>query len=477
MKKLKPNKHICYLYLLIPLIVNALISYSSNEDIWYIMRYGKIILQNGFIHTDILSIHSGLHIVIQQGFSNVIFYLIYNYLGDYGFFLLCELFIGLYLFVIYKICMLLSNKKVLLSVLISSITCTLLEFSFITPRPQLFTYLHLLIIIYIMEKFYKNNKTKLIYFLPLISLLQINLHAALWYYLFLFILPYIIVLSIQKNKNVFKIIIIMIIMFLVGFINPYTYENVFFPFMTYSSVINNYIQELYPANIVCPELPVMVISIFFYIILIAQLLIYIYYKEGKFELRHLFLFGGTTILALANVRNIPIFIITTLPILSNYLKKKNFSVKNNYVDTRKHWIIMIFFIIIISLFNTYRLESGVKKGGDFLKENYDQNIVVYTNLDYGSYIEYLGFHSYFDTRAEVFLKKANKKEDIFLEAMDIEKKCINYKEFIKKYQFTHMIVYKNSCLYHYLKKDKIKIIFNDKEYAIFELSYAKELNQ
>lgn len=101
------------------------------------MKYGEVILQNGFIHTDILSMHSGLHIVIQQGFSNIIFYLIYKYLGNFGFFLLCELFVGLYLFIIYKICMLLSNKKVLLSVLIASISCTLLEMSFITPRPQI----------------------------------------------------------------------------------------------------------------------------------------------------------------------------------------------------------------------------------------------------------------------------------------------------------------------------------------------------
>ena len=142
MKRFKPNKYICYLYVFIPLIINAIINYSSNEDIWYIMKYGEIILQKGFIHTDVLSIHSGLHIVIQQGFSNVLFYLIYKYLGDYGFFLLCELMIGLYLFIIYKICMLLSNKKALLSVMIACITCILLEVNFITPRPQLFTFFH-----------------------------------------------------------------------------------------------------------------------------------------------------------------------------------------------------------------------------------------------------------------------------------------------------------------------------------------------
>ncbi len=469
MKKFEPNKYICYLYCLIPLLVNAVLNYSGNEDIWYIMKYGEIILQKGFIHTDVLSIHSGLHIVIQQGFSNIIFYLIYKYIGDYGFFLLCELYICLYLYIIYKICMLLSKNKVLLSVLIATITCSLLESSFITPRPQLFTYFHLLSIIYIMEVFYKNPKTRLLYLLPLISLLQINLHASLWYYLFLFMLPYVVSLIINKNKNVLRILIIMVIMFLVGFINPYTYENVFFPIATYSSVINQYIMELYPVNIMSSEKSVLLNSVLFFFIFFAELLIYIYYKKGKLEIRHLFLIGGTSLLAFSNLRNIPIFIIGTLPLLASYLQNMNWKVKDEYVDTKKCWILFSIFILILAGLNNYRLKSDVKEGGDFLKENYNQDIVVYTGLDYGSYIEYLGFHSYFDTRAEVFLKKANKKEDIFLEAMNLERYCVNYKGLINKYKFTHMIVHKNACLYYYLKKDNVNIIFDSKEYAIFEL--------
>lgn len=90
-----------------------------------------------------------------------------------------------------------------------------------------------------------------------------------------------------------------------------------------------------------------------------------------------------------------------------------FSVINYYIETKKYWIVLIILILLVAYFHPSRLESEVKNGGDYLKNNYNQDIVVYTNLDYGSYIEYLGFHSYFDTRAEVFLKKANKKKKIF----------------------------------------------------------------
>lgn len=470
MKKYVPNKYICYLYFIVPLIINAILRYSANEDIWYIMKYGQIILEKGFIHTDVLSIHSGLHIVIQQSFSNILFYLIYKYLNSFGFFLLCELMVGLYLFIMYKICMLLSKKNILLSVLLPIITCILLETNFITPRPQLFTFLNILLIMYILEKFYKDNNSKSIYFLPLISLLQMNFHGALWYFIFLFMLPYIAQMIIEKNKNVLKILLMMVIMFLVGFINPYTYENVFFPFTTYDPIINNYIMELFPINIASPQPTIVLISIYFYLILAVILLIYIYYKKGKLELRHLFLLGGTTILALINIRSIPLFIIGSIPPLANYLKPMKIKLREDYVDTKIAWAILIILIFVIGILHPMRLESKVEKGGKYLEKNYPKDIIIYTNLDYGSYIEYLGFHSYFDTRAEVFTKKANKKKEIFREAARVENTCSNYKYFIERYKFTHLIVYKNSCLYHYLKQDKIKIIFKDKEYVIFEIN-------
>ena len=37
--------------------------------------------------------------------------------------------------------------------------------------------------------------------------------------------------------------------------------------------------ELYPINIVSPEPPILAISVFFYVVLVSELLIYIYYKK------------------------------------------------------------------------------------------------------------------------------------------------------------------------------------------------------
>ena len=466
-KNYKPYKSVIYLYFCIPLILNAVINYSNNEDIWYMMKYGEHILRSGFIHTDVLSMHSNLHIVIQQSFTNVIYYILYHFMGSFGLFLLLEGLIILYLYFLYKLCMKLSNNKLVSSIL-SIITVLLLQLNFITPRSQIFTYLFVIILLYIMEEFYKNNNTKLIFFLPVLSLLQINLHGALWYILFIMLLPYIVQLIIDKNKNVFKIMGLSIIMFLVGFINPYTYENVFFPFTCYSPYMNTFIAELKPVNIFDSSTSVSLVSYIFYFLLSIILLIYIYYKKGKLEIRHLLLLGGSTFMALANLRSIAFFIIASIPMLANYLKDVKIDVIEGNNSNKKVWLFIIGIIICTSILNNDRLVSNVNGGARYLKKHYGTNIVLYSGLDYGSYLEYLGFHPYFDTRAEAFLKKTNKKEDIFREQMMVQDGIVDYDKFIDKYKFTHFVVYNKSYLNYYLKKNSsYKVIYKKKKYTIY----------
>ena len=468
LKKYKPYKNIIYLYFSIPLILNAITSYSSNEDIWYMMKYGEYILKKGFIHTDVLSMHSNFHIVIQQSFTNIIYYIIYKFLGSYGIFLFLELIIILYLYLLYKLCMKMCNNK-LISVILSIITVVFLQSNFITPRSQIFTYLFVIILLYIMESFYKNNNTKLIYFLPLLSLLQINLHGALWYILFILMIPYVFQLIIDKNKKVFNMIIIMIIIFIIGFINPYTYENVFFPFTCYSTHINKFINELKPINLIDSNINIVRVSYFFYITLGSIILLYIYYKKGKLEIRHLLLLIGTAFMSLINIRSMPFFLLATIPMLSNYLKNIKIDLIDNNIKTQKTWSILIIIILVLSILNKNRLISRVDKGANYLKNNYSTNIILYNTFDYGPYLEYLDFHPYIDTRAEAFLKKTNKNEDIFNEMLNVEIGNINYENFIKKYKFTHFIIYNKEKFYFYLKNNpNYKEIFKENKYSIFE---------
>ena len=431
------------------------------------LKYGEYIIHHGFPHTDMLSMHSGLHIVIQQPLSNILFYFIYHYTGSYGLFLLLEILIIIYLYLIYKLCMLLSNNKFISSIL-SILTVILLQSLFITPRGQLFTYLFLIITLYILEAFYKNNKTKLIYLLPIISILQINFHAAFWYILFIFMLPYIFQLIIDKNKNIYKIIIIAVVMFMVGFINPYTYENVFFPFLTYSNYINQFIAELSSPIITSSEKSLIIMSYLFYIIFGIIVLLYIYNKKGRLTIRHLLLLFGTAFMTLTSIRLISFFFIGSIPMLAYNLKNIKYDFVKDGKSTKITWIIIIIFIFIISILNSNKLKSAYSDGINYLKKKYGTDIIFYSGFDSGSYAEFVGFHPYMDTRAEVFTKKGNHKKNIFKENVQIVYYSNYYKEIFNKYKFTHLLIRKEFDIYKEIKKDKdYKIIYNKKKYAIF----------
>ena len=64
--------------------------------------------------------------------------------------------------------MVISNKKVFSSVITSSIIDILLMTYFVTPRPQMFTFLIFIILLYILEK-YLQKESKFIWLIPVVT--------------------------------------------------------------------------------------------------------------------------------------------------------------------------------------------------------------------------------------------------------------------------------------------------------------------
>ncbi len=485
-KKYQPPKHICFLYFFVPIFVSTILNIDRENDIWFLLNHGKYVLQNGFPTIEPFSMHQGFSFVMQQWLSAVIFYLVYNFLGKYGLFLLMIFVNILILFLLYKLCMKLSDNRFRLSVIISSITTILLEI-FLLPRPQIFTYVNLISVLYIMESVYRNKSSKLVYLLPLISLLQINLHASLWFLLFLFMLPYIIYFIIAKIKDkksyhLSKLFIIIIVMFLVGFINPYGIKNISYVFTSYGDFyINNMVIEMFS--------PFRMLGInnfafyYVYLILFFTIAIYIVNKKGELFLPHMLLFIGVSYLAITSLRNAALLIIGTIPFLAWYLKnlfpktKEKKAVLNS--KSKIQYISIIIFLLIYNIVvvsvKGVSFTNPLEKGIDYLlKYNDVEDIILYTSYNDGSYAEYRGLKPYMDTRAEIFLKANNHKADIMKEYFLVQKKEISCQEFLDKYHFTHLIINQNDSLYdELLKNSNYKVIYKGKYrkgyYKIFEL--------
>lgn len=443
--KWEPPKIVVFISLFIPFLFLFLMDFKLDNDFWFLINTGKYIINNGIPHIEPFTIHSNLSFVAQQWLTDIIFYLIYNKFNIYGMYIFILISNTIIVFLLYKISMLISNNQRKLSMVTSAIVDIMLIMSFLTTRPQVFDIILLLLELYLIELYIKRNNKKCLIGLPIISLLMINLHASVWPMLFVFLLPYYVgrinlKFTTKENYELKPLIIVTIIMFVFGFINPYGIEAMTYLFNSYGiDYINELIGEMRPLTIEN--------GIMSYIYILFIIITYLI-KGSKINSRYTLLLLGTILLSLQHVKGELFFLISSI-IIVNYNLKDIFSEENKNSSTeinKKIKILLLTILCIITLIsfsnkkNIKEAENYYYEISEILKENKAESSVIYTGYNAGAYIEYQGFKCYIDPRAEVFLKSNNKKEDIFIEYYRLQNGKINIKDFIDKYKFDYIII-------------------------------------
>lgn len=451
--KWKPPKIVVFISLFIPFLFLFLMDFKLDNDFWFLINTGKYIINNGIPHIEPFTIHSNLSFVAQQWLTDIIFYLIYNKFNIYGMYIFILISNIIVVFLLYKISMLISNNQRKLSMITSAIVDIMLIMSFLTTRPQVFDIILLLSELYLLELYIKRNNKKYLIGLPIISLLMINLHASVWPMVFVFLLPYYVgrinlKFTTKENYKLKPIIIVTIIMFVFGFINPYGIEAMKYLFNSYGiDYINELIGEMRPLTIENG----MMSYIYILFIIITYLI-----KGSKINSRYTLLLLGTILLSLQHVKGELFFLVSSI-IIVNYNLKDIFSEENKNSSTeinKKIKILLLTILCIITLisFNNKKYikeaENYYYEISEILKENKAESSVIYTGYDAGAYIEYQGFKCYIDPRAEVFLKSNNKKENIFIEYYEFQNGKINIKDFINKYKFDYIIIDNYESILH-----------------------------
>ena len=458
MKKISINY--CYLLLFIPLFLLFTIDFQGECDIWFLFSHGRYVLSHGFPHVDFLSMHEGLHFVMQQWLSSIIFYLSYHLLGDIGVYLVVWITTVFIMFFLFRLCKIIC-KDLFLSCILTDIITIMFEFCFIVCRPGIFSLLAFIILLCIMESYIKK-KSKHIYFLVLLSLIEVNMHASMWPVLFVLLLPYVVhyfLLYIhKKDKTIFQLLFIIGLMILVGFINPYGWEAMTYSFRSYGvSDIKNLIWEMNGLDLSSDLVYVRFFGYMQFLLFVSVSYIYIQSKK-KVPLYRLLLFYGTCFMGFLNIRNISLFLICSIPFCSEYIALKNTYIKMNYKTFK--WEILVCIILLCSFayyerdnFVVVKKDIGQVEVLEYLEKYADKKEPLYTMNSHGGFYSYYGYKTYIDTRAETFIKKNNHKEDIFHEFYLVMNGKIRYDEFLNKYQFHYLVVDKREPLYKYLKSD------------------------
>ncbi len=463
------RKYSYYCFFLILIFCLFIKSLELNNDIWFLLNHGKYVFFKGIPYIEPFTIHSDFKFIMQQWASSLTFFLTYHYLGINSLLFLVMFINILIIFISYKLCMLISDNNYKTSILtVFVIDLLLIITNFIVTRPQIFTYLFVLGMFFCLEYYIKKNSKKILFFLPIISMMQINFHASMWWLLIIFMIPYLLdgynfKLFYKESYSKIPIIVAIVFMFLFALINPYGVRALGYVFNSYGvSYIDNYILEMMALDVHS------FIGKFIFIVIIIVYLIYLLGSRKRIKSRYLLLLLGTTYMAFSSYKCFSYFVISSIFPLSFYLKNKLKIIKNLelYPINYKLQFGSLIAVLLILLFSfgkslDINYKNNLQSGIDYLLKNYNQKkIILYVGYDQGGYTEFRGIKSYIDPRAEVFLKANNGKKDVFKEYYELQNRDIDYEKFLNGYNFSHVLVTEQDSFYSKIKNNKnYKLIY------------------
>lgn len=452
-----------------------------QNDTFYTIKIGKYILTNGIDMLDHFSMHN-LPYTYPHWLYDVLISLIYSINGFtslYIFNIFCFIIISYLMFYFIN-----KNIKSKFISLIFTILSILILSSYITTRAQVISYIvFILEYIFITNYLKKPNKFYL-FGLIILSSILCNIHVAVWPFYFIVFLPYIaeyIIAKLFKRKTIFKfieinenkntkyLIITLFLCIIPGFLTPI--KDTPFTYLIYTMMGNSqsFIQEHLP-----PDIPKLIILIAFSIIIIILSII------NKIKAHQLFFVLGLSFMTFSSDRHIALYTIFIFPILADLFNqifiKINIDIDNytlKYLLSNIGIIIITIILLILTglfiYFNKdekyYSEEDYPIQTTNFILNNLDyKNIKLLNEYNYGSYLLFYDIPVFIDSRADLYTKKFNHKQDIFQDYMD---KDYNY--IIKKYNITHIISQKDSNLYSFIKNHNYNIIYEDKYFIVCEV--------
>lgn len=480
MKKLLKISSLKYIVaFFLPLIFVMIYNHTLDNDSWDVLAQGRYIFENGIYYTDALSMHNGLNITVQNYAFSVVFYAIYAAFGPAGLYIGMLVLEFLVCVLLYKIYMLLSNKNINLSLFAMILTSSLLVIGFVTTRAQMLSYVIFLGTIYVLELYVKTGNNKFLWWVPLFSLVQINFHASLWPMIFLLLLVYIIdsirmpKLHLQGYKT-WPLVLVGIISFLVGFLNPYGLNMMILMFSSYGdATLMGFVSELQPFDLRS------VYNVILYGVTIIILVLCIFGNEKKMKMRFLLMFFGFLALGLNSLKGMSQYILVMFfPLVLAYSDIKI----ENVIDAKigRDMVISWCGILAVCLFvaECAFVVPNIKDGPDgvimevmdLIEEKNSQKGEsggnVFIGYNDGGYVEYRGYKAYLDPRGEVFLKKNNSEIDILKEYIELRDGKMDLDDLFDKYDFDYIIAEKSDGKIYELNMDEYELIYENNDYKI-----------
>ena len=167
----------------------AIVPKGLQNDTFYTIKLGELILENGVDMQEHFAWHEGLPYTYPHWLYDVIIYLIYSISGFNGMYISTIIFTA-----ILGITLFLTNAKLTKSTVIPFFITILILYmgkAYFAARAQLLTFILFILTIYCIERFLETKKKRYAIGLLSISTIIANIHAAVFPFYFVLYLPYI----------------------------------------------------------------------------------------------------------------------------------------------------------------------------------------------------------------------------------------------------------------------------------------------
>lgn len=454
-----------------------------NGDTFFIIATGQHIVENGSVPTiNPFVIHEEFNMIIQQWLFDIMIYGLYDFAGYLGVYLYSAVILLVTLFMMYRYFGIYSDntRLKLLTLAFWGIFATY----FVVARPTSISFLMCLSVVMIMEEYRRSQKRRWLCLLPALSLLTINMHAAMWPMLFVLIIPFIFPNSLPARGQFRRycrewlkkwkwVLVAMLGMFLAGFLNPNGIRGMGYLFLSYGSASsNNVITELQRPEIMSLPGGMILATLLF-------LFKYIDKHRAKMDFSIFYMAAGTVILAMMHFRNAWFLFFGMTPLFFHFFNGLRWKPAKELKSTLayvwanvRHVLVTLLLLAIVVVFGSPMVADSSKAPVEavaYLDLLEKDNVTLYTEFDNGAYMELNGYKVYMDARPELFQEKVNGREDVYSEYLQVLNGTIDFDEFLDKYQFSHLIVFDGTALSAHLRAtDGYDMVVDGNGYTLFE---------
>lgn len=375
---------------------------------------------------------------------------------------------------------------------------------YITARAQLVTFILFILQIFAIEKLIETKQKRYGLALIIISILVANLHVAVWPFTFVLYLPYIAeyIIAILKEKTAKKfgkevkqgeklltekkdgvklLVIVMVICILTGLLTPLRTTPYTYLVKTMQGNTTDNINEHQPLILINDSAVISAI-----IILLAILI----FTKAKIRLSDLIMLGGLTLLMFYSKRQSTIWVLVGGIILNKLIyslleKDADKKAINSIISKFGIFALMVimlsasFYLIRPKLKTQYIDESLYPvQMSEFILNYFEENNIdistvrLYNEYNYGSYLLYKDIPVFIDSRADLYAPEFNGGRDIFTDFIESSNLSVYFGDIFKKYDITHVILYKNSKINMIITETNLrgyKLIKADDNFVFYEI--------